>query len=298
MYPVASAPPCRFYWGVSMASLILYFVTSSDSGSLVIDCLTANGNPHPPVIQRVFWSVTEGAVANALLKAGGTNGLQALQAVSIIAGLPYSVVVASMCYCVWVALSEDYDAKHGIARAIKNKWAVGLIDVIDYPTSSFKQFGSLVAAIFVPFNFSGVANGWLARRSPLPYIVFGGVLFYGWILLLCMNIVQPGLYVIGWLLYLAYAIWLGTTRNAVREARVRSRLLWHASFPHACLRVRPLRCTPPPPPPAEISSLHAWVSCHAAGHPCSDYTPTPAPWLTVDFRLLAYPSGCSVPQRL
>ena len=276
MYPVASAPPCRFYWGVSMASLILYFVTSSDSGSLVIDCLTANGNPHPPVIQRVFWSVTEGAVANALLKAGGTNGLQALQAVSIIAGLPYSVVVASMCYCVWVALSEDYDAKHGIARAIKNKWAVGLIDVIDYPTSSFKQFGSLVAAIFVPFNFSGVANGWLARRSPLPYIVFGGVLFYGWILLLCMNIVQPGLYVIGWLLYLAYAIWLGTTRNAVREARVRSRLLWHASFPHACLRGRQPRCTPPP---ALLRSAASMPGFHATllGIPALTTPPHPLP---------------------
>lgn len=73
------AAGCRFYWGLSLASLILYFVTSSDSGSLVIDCLTANGNPHPPILQRIFWSFTEGAVAMALLKAGGTDGLQALQ---------------------------------------------------------------------------------------------------------------------------------------------------------------------------------------------------------------------------
>ena len=52
---------------LSMISLILYFVTSSDSGSLVIDCLSANGDPEPPVIQRIFWALTEGATATALL---------------------------------------------------------------------------------------------------------------------------------------------------------------------------------------------------------------------------------------
>ena len=63
----------------SLFGLVLYFVTSSDSGSLVIDCLTANGDPDPPAIQRVFWAFTEGATATALLVAGGKNGLTALQ---------------------------------------------------------------------------------------------------------------------------------------------------------------------------------------------------------------------------
>ncbi len=64
---------------VSVISLVLYFVTSSDSGSLVIDCLSANGHPDPPVIQRIFWALTEGATATGLLVAGGSNSLAALQ---------------------------------------------------------------------------------------------------------------------------------------------------------------------------------------------------------------------------
>ena len=61
----------------------MYFVTSSDSGSLVIDCLTSNGDPDPPKIQRVFWAMMEGATASALLAAGGKGGLDALQTAGI-----------------------------------------------------------------------------------------------------------------------------------------------------------------------------------------------------------------------
>lgn len=63
----------------SLVAIVLYFVTSSDSGSLVIDCLTSNGDPDPPKIQRVFWAVMEGATATAILVAGGKKGLTALQ---------------------------------------------------------------------------------------------------------------------------------------------------------------------------------------------------------------------------
>ncbi len=63
----------------SLIAIVLYFVTSSDSGSLVIDCLSSNGDPDPPRIQRVFWALMEGATATALLVAGGPNGLAALQ---------------------------------------------------------------------------------------------------------------------------------------------------------------------------------------------------------------------------
>ena len=56
------------------AGIVLYFVTSSDSGSLVIDCLASNGDPDPPAVQRVFWATMEGATATALLVAGGKEG--------------------------------------------------------------------------------------------------------------------------------------------------------------------------------------------------------------------------------
>ena len=64
----------EFLAGFSMLGIVLYFVTSSDSGSLVIDCLASNGDPDPPAVQRVFWATMEGATATALLVAGGTEG--------------------------------------------------------------------------------------------------------------------------------------------------------------------------------------------------------------------------------
>ena len=74
----------HFYLGtflsiLSLIGLILYFVTSSDSGSLVIDSLSANGHPDPPTLQRIFWALTEGACATALLVAGDTKALNALR---------------------------------------------------------------------------------------------------------------------------------------------------------------------------------------------------------------------------
>jgi choline/glycine/proline betaine transport protein len=79
---------------LSVIIIVSFFVTSSDSGSLVIGMLASNGNPDPPLYQRIFWAVGEGAVAAVLLLAGG---LAALQTASITTGLPFAVVLIFMC---------------------------------------------------------------------------------------------------------------------------------------------------------------------------------------------------------
>ncbi len=84
--------------------IMLWFVTSSDSASFVIDMLTAGGNTNPPKIQRLFWAMTEGVIAAILLVAGG---LSALQAAAIIAGFPFAMVVFVMMFCLWRGLSRD-----------------------------------------------------------------------------------------------------------------------------------------------------------------------------------------------
>ncbi|MEX2501526.1 MAG: BCCT family transporter, partial [Trueperaceae bacterium] len=80
---------------LAVVVVISFFVTSSDSGSLVIDIITAAGNPDPPVPQRVFWAVTEGVVAGVLLLGGG---LVALQSAAIATGLPFALVLLLMCW--------------------------------------------------------------------------------------------------------------------------------------------------------------------------------------------------------
>lgn len=94
------------YFSCALAILLVFsfFVTSSDSGSLVIDSITSGGRLDAPVGQRIFWAVTEGIVASALLIGGG---LEALQTASITMGLPFAVALLLMCYCLWRGLSAE-----------------------------------------------------------------------------------------------------------------------------------------------------------------------------------------------
>ena len=82
-----------------------FFVTSSDSGSLVIDSITSGGKLDAPVGQRIFWAVSEGAVAATLLIGGG---LQALQTAALTTGLPFTIVLLFMCYSLFLGLEEEY----------------------------------------------------------------------------------------------------------------------------------------------------------------------------------------------
>ncbi len=81
-----------------------FFVTSSDSGSLVVDSLTSGGKIDAPVGQRIFWAVAEGSIAAVLLIGGG---LQALQTATIVTGLPFAVILIIMCFSLYKGLSED-----------------------------------------------------------------------------------------------------------------------------------------------------------------------------------------------
>ena len=90
---------------VGIALVIVFFVTSSDSGSLVIDTITAGGKVDAPVPQRAFWCIFEGAVAIVLLLSAG--GLQSLQSMVISTGLPFTVVLLIMCYAILRGLMSE-----------------------------------------------------------------------------------------------------------------------------------------------------------------------------------------------
>ena len=89
---------------ISIVLLITFFVTTSDSGSLVVDTITAGGKTDAPVIQRVFWCSAEGLVAIALLLGGG---LRSLQAATIASGLPLAIILLGIGVCVWVGLRDE-----------------------------------------------------------------------------------------------------------------------------------------------------------------------------------------------
>jgi len=87
--------PLSFLTSMIAALLIVtFFVTSSDSGSLVIDIIASNGDLDPPRWRRVFWAVTQGVVAAVLLAAGG---LTALQTATIASALPLAIIMLFIC---------------------------------------------------------------------------------------------------------------------------------------------------------------------------------------------------------
>lgn len=97
-YSLAGLPLGTVLSVVGILVIVLFFVTSSDSGSLVIDTITAGGHTNPPVAQRVFWATMEGMVAAVLLYVGGKQALEALQTASVVTGLPFAIVLLIIAY--------------------------------------------------------------------------------------------------------------------------------------------------------------------------------------------------------
>ena len=123
---------------VAIILVITFFVTSSDSGSLVVDTIASGGRDNNPVWQRIFWAITQGIVAIALLIAGG---LGALQSASIIIALPFAVVMLIACWGLYKALNletiRNESLKHhmnaGRHGKVSGTWQVRLNRIIEFP---------------------------------------------------------------------------------------------------------------------------------------------------------------------
>ena len=190
---------------LSLIGIILYFVTSSDSGSLVIDCLSANGDPDPPIPQRVFWALTEGATATALIYAGGTDALQALQAVSIAAGLPYTILLCFMCVALWRAVQmEDGDLDPNGPQ-----FSVSLFHPITRP--SCRGASKLLLATVAPWYAIAAAADRKEGSCPKALacrMVLMGVPFYAWFAMMVAELFPvEGISYVGWaVLFLFFGV--------------------------------------------------------------------------------------------
>lgn len=92
---------------LAIVLVLVFFITSSDSGSLVIDSITSGGKTNSPKMQRSFWVVTQGSIAAVLLALGGSTVLGALQAGAISTALPFTLVLLLMCVSLGMGLSHE-----------------------------------------------------------------------------------------------------------------------------------------------------------------------------------------------
>lgn len=124
---------------VAMVMVVVFFVTSSDSGSMVVDMLCSRGHDNTPLWQRVYWAAGEGVVAAVLLLAGG---LGALQTMTIASALPFAVVLLVATYGLIKALRVDLYKRESLqlnvqpmgSAASSGSWKERLHSIIDYPS--------------------------------------------------------------------------------------------------------------------------------------------------------------------
>ncbi|WP_017623383.1 BCCT family transporter [Nocardiopsis chromatogenes] len=95
---------------LTVAVVTIFFVTSSDSGSLVVDMLTNGGDPHPVRAQRIFWASMEGLITIVLLVVGGAEAISALQAAAVSTGLPFAIVLIVIAFSLLRALGKESPA--------------------------------------------------------------------------------------------------------------------------------------------------------------------------------------------
>ncbi|MBS9403586.1 BCCT family transporter [Halomonas sp. TRM85114] len=100
-------PAATLIQGLAVVIVAIFFATSSDSASLVVDML-CTGTPDPgPWHQRVFWGVSEGMLAAMLIVLAGDAGLTALQEVITVVGLPMFILVFAMMFALFRGLSHE-----------------------------------------------------------------------------------------------------------------------------------------------------------------------------------------------
>nr|WP_237267860.1 BCCT family transporter [Tessaracoccus flavus] len=115
---LATMPGSALLSGIAITLVVIFFVTSADSGAFVVDMLANGGNPTPPVWSRVMWAVLSGSIAAVLIWAGAnsssdmpganTVGMAALQALTLLAATPFSLVMVAMAFATVKALRADH----------------------------------------------------------------------------------------------------------------------------------------------------------------------------------------------
>merc|ERR1711920_384237 len=209
---------------IALIALIIFFITSSDSGSLVVDIMAANGEEEPPVPQRIFWALTEGATAIALLYSGqnvlgpfgdpGEGGLRALQAASIVMGLPYTFMLFWYSQALVQVCREeggDLDKDRPRFKFFLSSWP-----------ADGEQFVMLVRNTFIPGFSPAVKKGtetWMGGWIKIP--LWGIALQLMWIsALLCIILglaMDYNVFILGICFYFGFSSFVSLIRREIRS---------------------------------------------------------------------------------
>jgi hypothetical protein len=240
-YEIGYGPTLTVFFLFSVA---VYFATSSDSGSLVVDFLASNGRMHHHWMQRMFWALTEGAVATALLNAGGSDGLAAVQAASIVCGLPFTVFLLFLLQSIYEmceqALDEDQEYFEFNQRAFKMPVYGGILNSFEYLVSMGSVHEARIAigidrptkthiveffqGLFVPmlsvFQIQSALFPKPADKcSNMFFTIVYTVLHFVWIVLFVLVAPTPAMRAWGWAAYFINGVLVCSIKMHFRSTR-------------------------------------------------------------------------------
>jgi choline-glycine betaine transporter len=209
-----------------LLGVILFFVTSAEAGAFVDDMIAANGMENPPVLQKVWWSITQGATAQALLSST-KNGLSTLQSVSICAALPYTFALNYMCVALFRAMDETNEDP--TYMKMRKGFSTSIVDVFENfhkadGTMATKQASTkdrlllLLRTILNPRRSLTTAGLELFKPLRLSVLSFGyGLVYLLWILLLALSPLDKGTHTLAWLMYLIFTSITAAVRYNLRK---------------------------------------------------------------------------------
>jgi len=191
---------------VMLVCIVLYFVTSSDSASFVVDIMAANGVDEPPLIQKVFWAFTEGAAAAALLASASEENpkaaLNAVKALPIILGLPFTFLLFWMCQGLLIVCKEEA----GELAIERKQFRTFLLNI--EPMS----FLSMITP-FVPL---GMVGSKIWGGSAVLYTVGYGLLWVTMWVLIILTAVDKAFSACGAAMYFIFALSVAPLRISTR----------------------------------------------------------------------------------
>lgn len=192
---------------ITLICIVLYFVTSSDSASFVVDIMAANGIAEPPLMQKIFWAFTEGAAAAALLAASRDSpnpkaALNAVKALPIVLGLPFTFLLFWMCQSLVILCKEE-----------SGEWSMKRRHFQNFLLNPELQSFIAVLCPFIPLG-QVASQTW--GLQPAVGMVGFGLVWVSMIVLLIVGFVDEAFAKMGAGMYFCFALLAAGLRTAVR----------------------------------------------------------------------------------
>lgn len=206
-----------------LTSVLLYFTTSSDSGSYVDDLIASQGYLNPPPIQKVYWAVTEGALTHALIVNGG---IDVLKGATIVSAFPFTIILCFLCVALTRTLKLETDdpditsARKGFNTGIFDIFEGFKPETADPNTPTPREcIGTLITGTVFPFNGIRTVSKTCGATDMKATVTASVVTFaYAtWIVLLSISGVSNGAHAMAWVSYIIFGSLVAKMRMDLRN---------------------------------------------------------------------------------